>query len=139
MLCSLAAVLLVQCSKADLSVSMADVETRPWTKSVTVARINEDTTSRYDLNIVLHVNSRYKAEEIALEIAMFSPDSLCYTERVAIDVISSREGITSQSTDITLPYRRDVRLPAMGNYLFTIQPLQPLVGVEAAGINFQLQ
>lgn len=134
-----AVLLFVQCSKADLAVSMTDVNINSWYETATIERINEDTESLYDLNIVLHINNHFRSDDIELEVTMISPDAVRHTERVALSCDSSWEGITAHSNDIEIPYRRDVRLSTEGRYTFSLRPLTPLEGVEAAGIHFQKQ
>ena len=134
-----AVLLFVQCSKADLAVSMSDVNINNWDEAATIERENEDTESLYDLNIVLHINNHFRSDDIELEVTMISPDAVRHTERVALSCDSSWEGITAHSNDIVIPYRRDARLTSEGTYTFSLRPLQPLKGVEAAGIHFQKQ
>ena len=140
MLCGLVALLCVQCSKTELMVAMTDVNVRSWSDEATIEHENKDTSNQYDLDIVLHINDRFAANEVELEITMLSPDSLRCTEQVTISVNSQRPDVpTAQAADITLPYRRDTKLSSKGNYIFRIKPLKPIVGVEAAGVHFQAQ
>jgi len=118
---------------------MTDVNINSWYETATIERINEDIESLYDLNIVLHVNNNFHSEDIEFEVVMTSPDAIRHTERVALSCDSSWEGITAHSNDIEIPYRRDVRLSTEGRYTFSLRPLTPLEGVEAAGIHFQKQ
>ena len=99
-----AVLLFVQCSKADLAVSMTDVNINSWYETATIERINEDTESLYDLNIVLHVNNNFSSEDLEFEVVMTSPDAIRHTERIALSCDSSWEGITAHSNDaFTMP------------------------------------
>lgn len=118
---------------------MTDVNVRSWSDEASVVRINEDTSAMYDIDIVLHINSHFVAEQIELEITMLSPDSLRYTEQVALRINSLPEGPAAQAMDLRLPYRRDAKLKHIGGYTFNIRPLKPLVGIEAAGVYFEAQ
>ena len=79
-----AVLLFVQCSKADLAVSMTDVNINSWYETATIERINEDIESLYDLNIVLHVNNNFSSEDLEFEVTMTSPDAVRHTERIAL-------------------------------------------------------
>ena len=136
---SIAVLLFAQCSKADLRVAMADVSISGWEESVTIEYINNDTTSRYDMNIVLHTNNRFNFSDMELEVTMTSPDAIRHTERVALRCNTEQEAKASRGGDIEIPYRRDVKLSGKGTYHFSLRPLHPIVGVEAAGVNFQQQ
>ena len=136
---SIAVLLFVQCGKADLRVAMADVSINSWEESASVEYINNDTTTRYDMSIVLHTNSRFDFSDMELEVTMTSPDAIRHTERIALSCNSEQEAKASGGGDIEIPYRRDVKLSAKGTYQFSLRPLKPITGVEAAGINFQQQ
>ena len=134
-----AVLLFVQCKKADLTVVMSDVNINNWSETATIEHANEETESLYDLNIVLHVNNNFSSEDLEFEVTMTSPDAVRHTERIALSCDPAWQGITAHSNDIEIPYRRDVRLTAEGTYTFSLRPLKPLKGVEAAGIHFQKQ
>lgn len=136
-LCGIAVLLFVQCKKADLMVAMSDVSINNWDEAATIERVNEDTATYYDLNIILHINNHFRNEDIELEVTMTSPDAIRHTERVSLTCNAEWDGVTAHSNDIEIPYRRDARLTAEGTYTFSLRPLQPLTGVEAAGIHFQ--
>lgn len=136
-LCGIAVLLFVQCKKAELMVAMSDVNIKNWDETATIKRVNEDTVTYYDLNIVLHVNSHFNSDDIELEVTMTSPDAIRHTERVSLTCNSERDGVAAHSNDIEIPYRRDARLSVEGTYTFSLRPLKPLTGVEAAGIHFQ--
>ena len=134
---SIAVLLFVQCGKADLRVAMADVSISSWEESASVEYINNDTTTRYDMSIVLHTNSRFDFSDMELEVTMTSPDAIRHTERIALSCNSEQEAKASSGGDIEIPYRRDVRFAHKGEYHISLRPLQDVVGVEAAGITFQ--
>ena len=131
--------LFAQCRTTECSVVMADVDINDWTEETTVSYTNKQTENNYDLNIVLHVNRRFKAKQLELEITTMTPDSLRYSEQVTLPVSLSWENPTAVTTDIELPYRQNVALRCEGEYTMVIAPQQSVVGVEAAGINFQMK
>lgn len=118
---------------------MEDVDINDWSEETTVSYTNKQTENNYDLNIVLHVNRRFTAKQLEFEITTMTPDSLRYSEQVTLPVSLSWENPTAVTTDIELPYRRDVTLRCEGEYTMVIAPRQSIVGVEAAGINFQMK
>lgn len=131
--------LFVQCRTTECSVVMEDVDINDWSEETTVSYTNKQTANNYDLNIVLHVNRRFEAKQLEFEITTMTPDSLRYSEQVTLPVSLSWENPTAVTTDIELPYRRDVTLRCEGEYTMVITPQQSIVGVEAAGINFQMK
>ena len=100
---------------------------------------NNDTEHNYDLSLVLHINRRFTAKQLDVEIVTMTPDSLRYGERVSLPVNFKWESPTTPMTDVAIPYREDVHLRCKGEYKVTITPLNDVVGVAAAGINFQPQ
>ena len=131
--------LFVQCRTTECSVVMEDVDINDWSEEATLSYTNKQTEHNYDLSVVLHVNRRFKAQQLALEITTMTPDSLRYSEQVTLPVSFSWESPTDVTTDIELPYRQDVALRCKGEYKMVIAPQQSVVGVEAAGINFQMK
>ena len=131
--------LFVQCRTTECSVVMEDVDINDWSEEATLSYTNKQTEHNYDLSVVLHVNRRFKAQQLSLEITTMTPDSLRYSEQVTLPVNLSWENPTAVTTDIELPYRQDVTLRCEGEYTMVIAPQQSVVGVEAAGINFQMK
>ena len=131
--------LFAQCRTTECSVVMEDVDINDWSEETTIAYTNKQTENNYDLNIVLHVNRRFTAKQLELEITTMTPDSLRYSEQVTLPVSLSWENPTAVTTDIELPYRQNVALRCEGEYTMVIAPQQSVVGVEAAGINFQMK
>ena len=131
--------LFVQCRTTECSVVMEDVDINDWSEEATLSYTNKQTENNYDLSVVLHVNRRFTAKQLSLEITTMTPDSLRYSEQVTLPVNLSWENPTAVTTDIELPYRQDVMLRCEGEYTMVIAPQQSVVGVEAAGINFQMK
>ena len=131
--------LFVQCRTTECSVVMEDVDINGWTEEATLSYTNKQTENNYDLSVVLHVNRRFTAKQLSLEITTMTPDSLRFSEQVTLPVSFLWESPTDVTTDIELPYRQDVALRCKGEYMIVIAPQQSVVGVEAAGINFQMK
>lgn len=129
--------LLTQCRMAECNVVMADVDIDDWSDEATISYINQEDATYYDLNITLHVNRRFKAHELELEITTMTPDSLRYSERVTLPVNVTWDNPSVATCDVELPYRQNVHLRRKGVYNMVITPQQSVVGVEAAGVNFQ--
>ena len=64
----------VACGMEPCRVAMADVDSSRWDQPVTVAYENTDTTSLYDMSVVLHVSPRFNMEHISFDIEILSPD-----------------------------------------------------------------
>ncbi len=123
------------CSIAPDYVVMTDVNVRSWHKTATLEYVSDSEQER-NLSIMLHINSRYEAEHLDLQIKMFSPDSLFFTEEVHLSSTPHRNLPASKSIDVEIPYRRNVRLLHSGKYTVQITPLGTISGVEAVGMNF---
>lgn len=123
------------CSITPDNIVMTDVNVRNWHKTATLEYDNDSEQER-NLSIMLHINSRYEAEHLDLQIKIFSPDSLFFTEEMHLDSATEWDLPTSKSTDIEIPYRRNVRLLHNGKYTVQITPLSKISGVEAVGMNF---
>ena len=139
LMAALAIVLLGSCSVGESVVAMGDVSLDGWDEPVSITYHNVDTSSLLDLDVTLHVNRRFEAPSIALEITTFTPDSLRYSESVTLPVRVRWPSNRAKTTDIALPYRRDVHFAHEGEYHISLRPLQDVVGVEAAGITFQMK
>ncbi len=139
LLSALTILLLTQCRMSECNVVMADVDIDNWSDETELSYVNQQTVQNYDLSLMLHVNRRFRAEQLEVEVTMLTPDSLRYSERVVLPVEFSWEDTTTPTTDIALPYRTDVNLRCEGEYKMVITPQHSVVGVEAAGINFQMK
>ena len=117
---------------------MADVDSSRWDQPVTVAYENTDTTSLYDMSVVLHVSPRFDMEHISFDIEILSPDSMRMREQVALAVVDNDTvSADAYGKDVEAPYRRRVRLSRKGAYTVTLTPSEPVSEVEAAGVTFQ--
>ena len=134
-----ALLLFTQCRMAECTVVMEDVDINNWCNEVSVSYTNNDTEHNYDLSLVLHVNRRFAAKQLDVEIVTMTPDSLRYSERISLPVNFVWDNPTMPMKDVAIPYRQDVHLRCKGEYKVTITPLNDVVGVAAAGINFQPQ
>lgn len=131
-------IMFCSCSKKPDAVVMNDVNISDWNKTTTLVYKNA-TIGEVDMSIVLHVNRAFSAEEIALQITMFTPDSLRYTEQVTLPVEFKPERPTQAATDVEIPYRRNVDFRRKGEYIWQITPTTALNGVEAAGLSFYIK
>ena len=135
----LAIALLSSCGVGESVVAMGDVSLEGWNEPVNITYDNSDTSTLLDMDVTLHVNRRFDASSIALEITTLTPDSLRYSESVTLPVRMRWTSNRAKTTDIALPYRRDVHFAHEGEYHISLRPLQNIVGVEAAGITFQMK
>ena len=131
--------LFVQCRTTECSVVMEDVDINGWSDEINLSYTNNDTTTNYNLSLMLHINRRFASEQVEIEIVTMTPDSLRYSERVSLPVNFVWDSPTMPMKDVAIPYRQDVHLRCKGEYKMTITPLQGITGVAAAGINFQPQ
>ena len=127
---------LSSCSVMPDMVVMKDVDVNNWHEPISLEWENNSEQVR-DLSIMLHVNSLFDAQQIALQIKIYSPDSLYHTEQVVLPCTAELSQTTARATDVEIPYRRNVSLKHKGKYIVEITPLECISGVEAAGINFQ--
>lgn len=136
-LCCVAATLSA-CNITPDDVVMTDVNVRNWHKTATLEYNNSSEQER-NLSIILHINNHFEAEHIDLQIKMFSPDSLFFTEDVYLKSAIEWSLPASKSTDIEIPYRRNVSLMHKGKYTIQITPLESIRGVESVGMNFMAE
>lgn len=130
-------ILFTQCRMSECSVVMTDVDINGWSEEASVSYVNSEESSNYDLSITLHVNRRFTAKRLELEVTTMTPDSLRYSEQVSLPINFSWDSITTATKDIDIPYRQEVNLRCEGEYKLVITPQQSVVGVEAVGVNFQ--
>ncbi len=135
----LAIVFLGSCGVSESVVAMGDVSLEGWVEPVNITYENSDTSSLLDMDVTLHVNRRFDASSIALEITTLTPDSLHYSESVTLPVRVHWASNRAKTTDIEIPYRRNVQFTHKGEYYISLSPLQDVAGIEAAGITFQMK
>lgn len=128
---------LTQCRVRENTILMQSVDMRNWSNPVSVTYHNSDTTSLRNLSLTLHVNRLYEEEQIDVEVCMMSPDSLRYTELIALPTYPQWANPATLTTDVEVPYREGVKLRCEGEYIVTITPHRTMRGVEAVGMNFK--
>ena len=118
---------------------MADVNISEWSEPTTVTLKNEQPKSVGELTIVLHVNRRFDAKEVELEIVSTTADSLRYSEQITVSPTIEWPIPIGQSVDVEIPYRHMVEMRKVGQYSYTIRPLSPLHGVESVGMSYKTE
>lgn len=131
----ISSLILTACSITPNMVAMSDVDNKDWSEAAQLTYTNSS-IEQCDMSIVIHVNHSFAMEELPLQITMFTPDSLRYTEQVVLPVKHQQLRPTTIAADIELPYREDVHLRCKGEYTWHITPSQNITGVEAVGIKF---
>lgn len=137
LVCVVSVVAFVQCNAPRNVVLFDDVNLGEWCEPAEVVLHKQQGQSVADMSIVLHVNHNFSADTIGVEVAVHTPDSLRYVERVVMPVQVEWGDDKNGFVDVEIPYRRDVSFAVEGDYLISLQPLSVLQGVEAAGVNFQ--
>ena len=137
LVCAVSVVAFVQCNAPRNVVLFDDVNLGEWCEPAEVVLRKQQGQSVADMSIVLHVNHNFSADTIGVEVAVHTPDSLRYVERVVMPVTVEWGDDKNGFVDVEIPYRRDVSFAVEGDYLISLQPLSVLQGVEAAGVNFQ--
>lgn len=127
--------LFTACNTQPDIVVMSDVNLAAWDEMATLTYQNK-AIERCDMNVILHVNRHFSADEIALQITTLTPDSLRHTEQVTLPVEFTWSQPTATSADVELAYRRNVELKHKGEYIFQLTPIESIKGIEAVGINF---
>ena len=131
--------LMVGCKLPENRVVYKDVNVGVWDEGATIVFTHDGKPCRCDMDILLHVNRGFKAQRCAFEISTITPDSLRYTEDVAVLISEAQLSETKYLFDISIPYRRDVDMDKNGEYKIVISPLVPLSDIESVGVNFQLK
>lgn len=128
---------LLSCGNDDITI-MEDVNMRCWREDA-IIEFNNNAPSRYDIDIVLHVNGNYTSSSCKMIISTITPDSMHTSELVTIETPIKKKASQAQAQDIVIPYRHNVSMSKRGLYCFRIRPSSPLEGVEAAGMTFKHQ
>lgn len=129
---------LTSCDRSDITL-MEDVNISSWREDVVLEFSNIEDNATYDIDMVLHVNSRYTAQTCQMIVSVTTPDSMHTSEIVTIHTPVNNHSSGASSRDIVIPYRTSVVMPKSGPYYYTLRPSSPLEGVEAAGFTFKQQ
>lgn len=113
---------------------MADVDPYEWSEPIVVKIENADTLTLRDLSVVIRSNRHFREDTLYLELKLQAPDSSRFCEEVAFPMHHPHRPAALRLID-EIPYRQDVVLNRFGAYWFSLRPLHPTRGVEAAGIN----
>ena len=113
--------------------AVAEIGGGTWSDPVELVLPNNDTTGCYDWQLFVRCDDRIAPEAFTLQITLLSPDSLRFSESVAVQLPAS-PAAAPVLREAAVDYRRRVRLSALGNYRLRIAPHEPLRGVEAVGI-----
>lgn len=125
------------CGTEPCRVTMTDVDSGHWEKDATVVYDNTDTSTLFDLTIILHVKPDFEQRQLPLDIEILSPDSLRVRERLNLAVLDGHAAPSaSYGRDVEIPYRQRIRLRREGAYTIRITPRQAISGVESAGVAF---
>lgn len=104
-----------------------------WAEPVELVLPNDDTTGCYDWQLFVRCDDRSTTECFTLQITVLSPDSLRFSESVAVQ-LPPEAAPAPLLREVAVDYRRRVRLSARGNYRVRIAPQQPVEGIAAVGI-----
>ncbi len=104
-----------------------------WCDATAIRYANSDTLRLRELRLFLRLGDSFREDTLTLRVETFSPDRLRTREYHRIAPGTTRTAASVQRV-VELPYRRDVRLQAAGDYYFVLTPVRPVEGVEAAGI-----
>ena len=129
---------LTSCGGSDITL-MEDVNITSWREDVVLEFNNVKDNSTYDVDMVLHVSSRYTAQSAQMIVSVTTPDSMHTSEIVTIHTPITKHTPEASSRDIVIPYRKSVVMSKSGLYHYTMRPSYPLEGVEAAGLTFKIQ
>ena len=112
----------------------ADVPASNWTEPVELTLPNTDTLDCYDWQLFVRNDERIVADTFTLRITVTSPDSLRFGETFFVRMPAAQSTPAALLRETIVDYRRKVRLHRAGDYRLTIEPLCPLQGIEAVGI-----
>ena len=132
---ALVAVVLCSCQSSKEPPQMVGVDIDKWNYPAYIHYDNNDTLAVRNLNIALRYNDNFTQSKLPLKIAITTPDTLFYEEVVELQLQHPHTALAVATTE-SRPYRSEVRLDKKGRYIFTLQPLIEVRGVEAIGIEF---
>lgn len=110
---------------------IADIKAQTWDDKAQVSYVNSDTTSLKDISVTVRYTSMLKDSLLGLEMKIEDPQGYYIIDSLMLETPATREHFAQS----TMMYRTDSRFRAVGDYTFTISPLQRGVkGVTAVGI-----
>ena len=112
----------------------ADVPASNWTEPVELTLPNTDSLACYDWQLFVRNDERIVADTFTLRITVISPDSLRFEEPFLVRMPAASSTPAALLRETIIDYRRKVRLHRTGDYRLTIEPVHPLRGIEAVGI-----
>lgn len=130
-----AALLLAGCTTPYRSL-VADVDAGRWSEPVELTLPNSDTVNAYDWQLFFRCADRPDPDTLTLRITLLTPDSLRYGEPFALQ-LNPPAAPAAVRRETVVDYRRNVRLTRMGDYRIRIEPLAPVGGIEAVGLQTQ--
>ena len=113
---------------------VADVPVSNWTEPVVLTLPNSDTLACYDWQLFVRNDERIVADTFTLRITVISPDSLRVGESFLVRMPVRSTTPAALLCETLVDYRRNVRLHRTGDYRLTIEPVRPLRGIEAVGL-----
>lgn len=112
---------------------VADVDAGNWCEPAELILPNVDTLDCYDWQLFVRNDERIAADTFTVRIAVVTPDSLRFEEPFFVR-LPAQSVPAAVLRETLIDYRRKVRLFRSGDYRLTVEPVRPLRGIEAVGI-----
>ncbi|MBO7299908.1 MAG: hypothetical protein J6U53_00690 [Tidjanibacter sp.] len=130
----LLAILATSCVEKPIGAVVVDTPRGVWHngESVSVAYENSDTTSLYNVGIVLRREAGEADESVRLSVAVSSPSGERFESDVVIPAVERHSG--GSFAESAGEWVEDARFGEEGRYDFTLTPTKDLKGVWTVGV-----
>ena len=130
----LLAILVTSCVEKPIGAVVVDTPRGVWSEGegVSVAYENRDTTSLYNVGVVLRREAGEAEESVRLSVSAVSPSGVGFESVVVIPAVERHSG--GSFAESAGEWVEDARFGEMGEYRFTLTPTKNLKGVWTAGV-----
>ncbi len=130
----LLAILATSCVEKPIGAVVVDTPRGMWHEGegVSVVYENMDTTSLYNLGVVLRREAGEAEESVRLSVAAVSPSGVRFESEVVVPAVARHSG--GSFAESAGEWVEDARFGEVGEYNFTLTPTKDLKGVWTAGV-----
>ncbi len=107
-----------------------------WEGAVGLTFHNPDTLTPRDILVFVRYNELFDRDSLRLIVRTTRPDSLSFEESFLLSVPHGRRAAALHN-EVLVPYRHRAILSQVGEYHMAFSPTQPVLGIEAIGIDIR--
>ncbi|MFI3332960.1 MAG: hypothetical protein SNI51_03055 [Rikenellaceae bacterium] len=128
------AALSILCGCGDTTKSLAEItEVKPsgWYTPAEITFEVSDTTSLFDMQILLRYDSYISADSVELMVSTTAPDGVMWSDEFTIGVPAGEHSLQI----IEKSYRKSIMWGQAGEYRVSLHPMHLYRGISAVGVN----